>query len=335
MTKIKKITLSRPGNSAKFTIIDTDAPCVTNPDDVLIAVHYSGLNFADVMMRLNLYPETPKAPFTPGYEVSGKVLALGSAVEGLEVGDEVMGGCYFGGYSSQVKLSSWQVKKIPENLTLEQGAGFMVSYLSAAFGLFELARVREDDHVVIDCGSGALGAILIKLLRHNGVAKITALTRSQEKLEAIENFGARALTHEQWQMADERADLFINSRGGRSIKSDMKKLSPLGRIVCIGASNMVHQNKVSLFKIVREFIGMELLGRPSVMGLMNSNNGVFGLNVLKLFDEPERIKRLLAEPFFYPVAPKIDSVFPFDQVNQAHEKLGMGRSSGKVLLSWK
>jgi NADPH:quinone reductase-like Zn-dependent oxidoreductase len=335
MVQAKKIVLKKPGNSAFFNIIEFESRRTIEDDQVLIDVHYSGLNFADVMMRLKLYPDAPPAPFTPGYEVSGKVLAVGPKVEGLSVGDDVMGGCYFGGYSSQVTLPSWQVRKVPSSLTLEQAGGLMVSYLTAAFSLFELARVRSDDHVVIDCGSGALGAVLIKLLRHHGVEKITGLSRSEGKLDTIRNLGARAFTHDQWANQNEMADIFINSRGGKTIKTDLKSLAPLGRMVCLGASNMVTNNRVNLIQVISEFIKMEVLGRVSAVNLMNENCGVFGLNVLKLFDQPDKIEKLLSEEFFIPVAPKIDKVFPFDQVAAAHEWLGMGRSSGKILLYWK
>jgi NADPH:quinone reductase-like Zn-dependent oxidoreductase len=335
MVKARKILLNRPGNRANFSIVEFEVPCVISAHDILVEVHFSGLNFADVMMRLSLYPDAPKAPFTPGYEVSGIVVAVGESITDIAVGDKVMGGSYFGGYCSHVVLPSWQVRKVPESLSLEQAGGLMVSYLTAAFSLFELARVRAQEHVVIDCGSGALGAVLIKLLRQQGVRRITGLTRRESKLAKIDAHGARGMTHDQWRKSSEKADVMINSRGGRTIKADLYRLAPLGRMICLGASNMVRDNKVNLIQVIGEFIKMEILGRPSVIGLMNQNCGIFGLNVLKLFDAPEKIERLLGDEFFSPVAPEIDEVFSYQDVQQAHEKLGSGRSSGKILLSWK
>lgn len=310
-------------------------PELSSTDSVIIEVHFSGLNFADVMMRLNLYPDAPKAPFSPGYEVSGTILAVGDAVHDFKVGDAVMAGCYFGGYCSHICLPSWQVRKIPPAFSLEQAAGFMVSYLTAAFGLFELARVRPSDHVVIDCASGALGAVMIKLLQKQGVSQITGLTRSEDKFSAITDLSVEALTHQQWRESKRKADVFINSRGGSSIATNLDQLAPLGRVVCLGASSLVHKNKVNLFRLLKEFVVMEVLGRPSVVKLMNENRGVFGLNVLSLFDCPEKIQELLSEKYFIPVVPKIDQIFSYQDVIAAHEKLGSGRSSGKILLSWK
>jgi len=334
MVKATKILLNRPGNQASFSIVDFVMPSIKKGNEILIEVHYSGLNFADVMMRLKLYPDAPSAPFTPGYEVSGKVLAVGESVTEFCAGDQVMGGCYFGGYSSHIVLPSWQIRKVPASLSLEQAGGLMVSYLTAAFSLFELARVRADDHVLIDCASGALGAVLIKLLRQQGVEQITGLTRSAGKLSKIEALGAKGMTHENWQSGAQKADLIINSRGGRTIRADLQRLNPLGRMVCLGASGMVKNNKVDLIQVISEFINMEILGRLSLIGLMNNNRGVFGLNVLKLFDSPEKIERLLSDELFRPVAPEIDEIFTYGDVERAHDKLGSGKSRGKILLSW-
>jgi NADPH:quinone reductase-like Zn-dependent oxidoreductase len=64
-------------------------------DDVAIDVAYSGINFADIMMRLSFYPDAPKRPFIPGYEVAGLVAEAGRNVEGFRPGDPVAAGTYF------------------------------------------------------------------------------------------------------------------------------------------------------------------------------------------------------------------------------------------------
>src|SRR6188508_3239256 len=73
-------------------------------DEVTIDVAFSGVNFADVQMRIGLYPDAPKKPFVPGYEVSGRISAVGKNVTGLAVGDQVVAGTYFGGYASYVTI---------------------------------------------------------------------------------------------------------------------------------------------------------------------------------------------------------------------------------------
>ncbi len=86
--------------------VRTLAPREPGPDEIAIDVAYSGVNFADVQMRIGLYPDAPKKPFVPGYEVSGTISAVGNHVKDLEVGDRVVAGTYFGGYASSVTIPS-------------------------------------------------------------------------------------------------------------------------------------------------------------------------------------------------------------------------------------
>src|SRR4051794_26958991 len=86
-------------------------------DGVRIQVHAAGVNFADLMMRMGMYPEAPPTPFTPGYEVSGIVTEIGPQVKSVHVGDRVMAGCRFGGYTTEIVLPEFQVRKIPGKLT--------------------------------------------------------------------------------------------------------------------------------------------------------------------------------------------------------------------------
>src|SRR5262245_51697896 len=99
-----------PASSMKVRPISPRAP---GADEVAIDVAYSGINFADVQMRIGLYPDAPKKPFVPGYEVSGTVRAIGSDVRDLQVGDQVIAGTYFGGYASTVTIPARQAFKLP------------------------------------------------------------------------------------------------------------------------------------------------------------------------------------------------------------------------------
>src|SRR5436190_23669969 len=90
------------------------APRAPGDDEVAIEVAYSGINFADVQMRLGFYPDAPKRPFVPGYEVSGTVSAIGKNVKDVKAGDPVAAGTYFGGYASHVTIPAHQVFKLPK-----------------------------------------------------------------------------------------------------------------------------------------------------------------------------------------------------------------------------
>src|SRR5687768_9566474 len=90
------------------------------PGEVRVKVAYSGVNFADVMARIGLYPDAPKTPSVVGYEVSGTIEELGEGVSGLRVGQRVLAMTHFGGYASMVCPKAALVMPIPDSLTLEK-----------------------------------------------------------------------------------------------------------------------------------------------------------------------------------------------------------------------
>ena len=157
------------------------APRTPGADEVAIDVAYSGINFADIQMRLGFYPDAPKRPFVPGYEVSGTVTAVGKNVRDLKAGDPVAAGTYFGGYASSVTIPARQVFRLPTSIGLEAGAALPVNYFTAQLALFEMARVRKGDRVLIECATGGVGVLAMQMARHAG-AEVTGLTtRSEER----------------------------------------------------------------------------------------------------------------------------------------------------------
>src|ERR1700734_1834129 len=105
------------------------------PGQVRIDVAACGINFADVMARIGVYPDAPKPPCVVGYEVAGTVTDLGEGVEKLSYGQRVLAGTMFGGYASQVTVPERDCVPLPERLTFEQGAGIPVNYATAWAGL--------------------------------------------------------------------------------------------------------------------------------------------------------------------------------------------------------
>ena len=326
-----KILLDNPGKTPRFILSEKEEEFSLKDDEVLIQTAYSGLNFADVMMTMDLYPEAPKAPFCPGYEISGHVIAVGKSVHDLSPGDSVMAGTRFGGYAARCLLPRWQVLKVPKHLNLKEAAGLMVSYLTADLCLYELCRLRTEDSIMIDCASGALGAILIEICKKRGVESIVGLTSSDEKISVIEKRGVTGMTLKDWEQSNKKVDIIINSRGGRTFKKNRERLNPLGRMVGVGAGHMTNKGKKSFIKIVSEFLSF---GFIHPISLMNENQSVGGLNVLRLFDHQKKIEDSLLRLNDLELYPKIDRIFNKDNVSEAIEYLATGKSQGKVLLKW-
>ncbi|HEY6034644.1 MAG TPA: zinc-binding dehydrogenase [Kofleriaceae bacterium] len=311
------------------------APKHPADDEVAIDVAYSGINFADIQMRLGLYPDAPKKPFVPGYEVSGKVTAVGKNVRDVKKGDEVVAGTYFGGYASHVTLPARQVFKLPAGIDLEAGAALPVNYFTAQLALFEMARVRKGDRILIEPATGGVGVLAIQMARHVG-AEVIGLTTSPHKKKFIEELGATAYTVDEFH-ADESLrgyDLVINSSGGAAIEWQRRRLGMTGRIICLGMSSMTKNGKRSYVKIASALLRTP---RISVLKLFDANTGVYALNALHILQDPTWIERLTSAMSLIPamdLKPHVGKVFDAKEVAAAHAFLETKQATGKVLLHW-
>ena len=118
-----QVAIEKYGVASTLKVRDL-APRPPSDDEVAIDVAYSGVNFADIQMRLGFYPDAPKRPFVPGYEVSGKITAVGKGVTNVRIGDQVVAGTYFGGYASHAGwgvycATKFAVEGISEALSIE------------------------------------------------------------------------------------------------------------------------------------------------------------------------------------------------------------------------
>jgi synaptic vesicle membrane protein VAT-1 len=330
----KEIRIEKFGPATSLAFHDT-VPREPAADEVAIDVAYSGINFADIQMRLGLYPDAPKKPFVPGYEVSGTIAAVGKSVRDVKPGDEVIAGTYFGGYASRVTLPARQVFKLPSGTDLETGAALPVNYFTAELCLFEMARIRKGDRVLVEPATGGVGVLAIQMARHVG-AEVTGLTTSPHKKPFIEQLGATAFTVDEFHGdATLRGyDLVINSSGGAAITWQRERLGMTGRIICLGMSSMTKDGKRSYVKIAS---ALWHTPRISVLKLFGANTGVYALNALHVLRDPvwiERLTKSFTEVSVMKLAPHIGKVFPATDVAAAHAFLETKQATGKVLLKW-
>ncbi len=320
---------------ASAMLVRNIAPRAPGADEISIDVAFSGVNFADVQMRIGLYPDAPKKPFVPGYEVSGLVSAIGKNVQDLAVGDRVVAGTYFGGYASSVTIPAHQAFKLPAAYDLAAGAALPVAYFTAQLAVFEMARVRKGDKVLIECATGGVGVLAMQMAKHVG-AQVTGLTTSEHKKAFIESHGAKAYT-----LAELKADpsirgfdFILNSSGGSNIQWQRKRLQMTGRMVCIGVSSGVKDGKRSFLRIAKTLLQMP---RISILKLFNDNTGIYALNALHVLRDPSWIAKLTASMDTVEqmgLAPHVGKVFAAADVGAAHDYLSMKQATGKVLLAW-
>jgi synaptic vesicle membrane protein VAT-1 len=215
-------------------------------------------------------------------------------------------------------------------MSLDKAAALPVNYATSFFAMVEQARVRSSDRVMIDCASGGVGVLSIQLVQSLG-AKAIGLTGSAHKKEFISELGAEAFTHEEFRQSKQKVDVILNSLGGSSISEHFRHLAPNGRIVCIGASQMVSNGLTRYLKALKLMWEMP---KFSMMQLFNANKGVFGLNVLKLMEHPHVVEKAFHYMGENVLNPIVDSIFPAADAAKAHAYIQDRKAKGKVLLEW-
>ena len=301
-------------------------------NDVLIDVHFSGINFADIIMRLGLYREAPKKPFIPGYEVSGIVKKVGAAVTKFRPGDQVMAGTRFGGYTSQLILPDWQIIPLPKSMSLSDGAAVPVNFITAHIALNEFARMRAGDKILIECATGGVGVMAMQMAKSVG-ADVVGLTTTAAKKDFIQSYGARAFTVDEFAKSDEKDfDFVLNASGGKVIKDQYKRLSKSGKLTCIGMQASINDGKSNIFK----FLGTVATTPwyPLVKLVMDSKS-VSGFNALKYFDDEAWMKKHLINLHDLDHKPYVCEKFDATHIADAHQFLENKKAKGKVVLEWK
>ena len=332
---IREIRIRQFGSANKLEMTESSSSRVLESTEVLVKTAYSGLNFADVQMRLGFYPDAPKRPFVPGYEISGYVQEVGEEVRDIAPGDPVIAATRFGGYASLVRVPQEQVFPLPSGVDLKAGAALPINFITSHIALFEMARIRSGDRVLIECATGGVGTLAMQMARECG-AKVVGLTSSPHKKDYIASYGAESMTSEEFYAMDDlgKFDLILNSSGGVFIKRQLPYLSITGRMVCLGISSGVDNGKRNIFKMLHAAIRTP---RIPVLRMFDPNIGVFGLNGLRVLEDSSwksKMREVVLSTSFENIRPHVDEVFKAENVVQAHRYLESKQAIGKVLLGW-
>jgi NADPH:quinone reductase-like Zn-dependent oxidoreductase len=342
---MKAVVLTRSGGPEVFEVLERPDPAV-GAGEVRIAVHAAGLNFADTMARVGLYPAAPKPPCVLGYEVAGEVETIGEGVSGLTVGQRVMAGTKFGGQAELAVAQARDVMPMPEHLSFEEGAAFCVNYGTAYAALMIMGGLREGNRVLIHAAAGGVGIAATQVARIAG-AEIFG-TASAAKHEAIKAQGVdhtidyrtqdfkaeiRRLTN------GEGVDVILDPMGPTSFRKDYRILRPGGRLIMYGLSEAMNENGRDMRAALRSLLRMPTSTMPwwNAGRLLNQNRGVFGLNLLSWWRREGGMDRitapLLSDLNSKQLMPVVARSYPFEQAGDAHRYLAERRNIGKVVLT--
>ena len=303
--------------------------------EVAIDVAAAGINFADVMARIGLYPDAPKPPSVVGYEVAGTVAALGEgATDSLEVGQRVVAPVRFGGYAERVVAQADGVVALPERFSFEEGAAIPINYATAWEALIRQGNLQPGERVLIQAAAGGVGIAATQIAKRHG-AEVWG-TASPSKHEAIREVGVDHpldYTRSGWERQVPKLDLVMDAIGGASFRRSYGLLRAGGRLVCFGAAGVVSGEQRNLVAAARTALRMP---RFNLIKQMSQSKSVIGLNVLTLWDEFRSagrwagpLRELLEDGTIQPV---VAQSFPFERAGEAHRFISERRNIGKVVL---
>ncbi|MBV9214231.1 MAG: zinc-binding dehydrogenase [Actinobacteria bacterium] len=339
---MRALVITRHGPPEVLKVEERPEP-EPGPGEVRVAVRAAGINFADTMARMGVYPDAPKPPAVVGYEVAGEVDAVGEGVDGLAAGDRVMGGCRFGGYAERVVTDARNVVALPGDWSFEEGAALPVVYATAYAALLRYGSLREGESVLIHAAAGGVGIAATQIARLSGAGTIYG-TASASKHEAVRRFGvdhpidytSSDFVEEVRRIggATEPLDLALDAVGGRSFRKSWSLLRPGGRLVCFGVSAVTSGERRNLLAA-----GRTLVGTPwfNPLRMMPVSKSVIGLNMLSLWDAKGSLDEFV-EPLREWVEsgqlrPVVSEAFPLERGPEAHRYIQERRNVGKVVLT--
>jgi synaptic vesicle membrane protein VAT-1 len=342
---MRAVVLTQVGPPEVMRVQDRSDPPV-GPGEVRVAVRAAGINFADTMARIGMYPDAPKLPCVLGYESAGEVESVGEGVEGLTAGDRVVAATRFNGQAELVTVPAKQVIPLPDGVSYEEGAAFPVNYGTAYAALVIMGGLKARERVLIHAAAGGVGIAATQIAR--GIGAEIFGTASASKHDAIREQGVdHPIDYRSADFEDEvrritggeGVDVIMDALGPTSFRKDYRLLRQGGRLIMYGASELqTGSGKRDLVGAVRSLARMPMATMPwwKSMGVINENKGIFGLNMLSWWDREGDVDRL-TEPLLESfrngdLRPVVAEAFPFERAPDAHRFIEERRNVGKVVL---
>jgi NADPH:quinone reductase len=295
--------------------------------EILIEVHFAGVNRPDVLQRQGLYPPPAGASPILGLEVAGRVAALGAGVEQWKLGDEVCALVPGGGYAEYCVTPARQALPLPAGLGMAEAASLPEVWFTVWANLVDLAALRRGERLLVHGGSSGIGLAAIQLADHLGAHPLVTVG-SDEKAEFCRGFGAVAAINYQREdfvartlelTGGEGVDVVLDIVGAAYLERNMRVLRRDGRLVLVGfmSGSRAEINLLAVMTRRLRLTGSTM--RP------------------RSIEEKAAIRDALAREVWPALASgrlrtHLYATFPLAQASQAHRLMESSRHIGKIVL---
>lgn len=320
---MKSVVVTQYGGPEVLELREVPKP-EPGPGQALIRVQAAGVNYADIMQRMGVYPNGPEPPFGAGFEVAGAIEAIGPGVTGWEPDDGVMAFCQ-SGYSEYVVAEAAQLLQKPHKLDYLRAAALPCQYLTAYHALLTLSRLEPEQTVLIQAAAGGLGSMLVQIAALRG-ARVIGTCGTADKCMLVSQMGAQHAINYQEEDFHERVmaitegrgcDLVIESVGGDVFTKSLLCVKPRGRLVTLGVASGKAKSIKSLY-------------------LLFNNITVSGFHLFAYLDDEEAMRGAMADLTEW-LAGKLLTIytnhtFSLKNAAEAHRQIEARQTYGKVLL---
>jgi len=342
--KHKRVIVTRYGGSDALEMVEEECP-EPGAGEVRVRVLTAGVSMPDVMAREGLHPETPRVPYTPGWDLVGEVDRLGDGASGMEPGQIVAAMPIHGAYAEFVCLPQRELVPVPSGLDAAEAVSLILNYITAFQMLHRSAKVRAGQRVLFHGASGGVGTALLQLGRLAGLEMYG--TCSARGAPAVSELGGIPIDYrnqdyvaEIHRLTTDGVDAVFDPIGGAHLWQSRKALRPGGRVVGYGTTSALRgeglgsdrtgrRNRLHGMPTFALYIagGWLLPGRKriipySIQTLKRLNPALFRQDLITLLDllQEKKIKPLVAQRF------------PLAEARAAQELLAKGGVIGKIVL---
>jgi NADPH2:quinone reductase len=339
-----RIIVTHYGGPDALRVVEEERP-EPKAGEVRVRVQAAGVSLPDIMAREGIHPETPRVPFTPGWDLVGVVDGLGAGISGIEPGQIVAAMPIHGAYAEFICVRRRELVPVPAGLDPAEAVSLILNYITAYQMMHRSAKVRPGQRVLIHGAAGGVGSALLQLGHLAGLGMYG--TCSARGASAVSDLGGIPIDYrhqdfvgEIRRLTSEGVDAVFDPIGGAHTWHSRQALRPGGRVVAYGNTtslrgeglssgrpgrrNRLHGIPVYVLYIAGGWLlpGRKRIVPYSIQTLKRLRPALFRQDLITLLDllREEKIKPLIAQRF------------PLAEARQAQELLGKGGVTGKIVL---
>ncbi len=317
------IQVDQPGGPEVLKVADLPVP-VCGPDQLVVELAFSGVNFIDIYQRQGIYPMP--SPYVPGLEGSGVVTEVGSAVQDFSVGDKVAWPSSLGSYSQIHAVNATSVVKVPEGVSLDVACAAMLQGMTAHYLVASLYEIKPGDTALVHAAAGGVGQLLCQMISNRG-ATVIGTASTSKKAEIARTAGATHVIRYDTEDVAAKAkeltngigvDVAYDGVGQATFEGSLASLKRRGMMALFGgASGMVPAFDLQALSRM----GSLFVTRPTLADYI-AGPGEMQWRADEIFAE------LLAGKLNF----AIGKTYPLKDAKDAHADLAARKTTGKLLL---